>query len=99
LPHWLVNVDLLGQSIVVEGKDLHLSVHLGIAAYPTMVKMQNHCSRTPRRAQTGQSSWRALLVLLPEFQRADGEKIELENMLRTALDLEQFILYYQPKSI
>jgi diguanylate cyclase (GGDEF)-like protein len=90
--------DLLGQSIMVDGKDLHLSVHLGIAAYPTDGEDAESLFRNAEAAlKQAKVRGERHSFYSPEFNAQMAEKIELENMLRAALDLEQFILYYQPK--
>ena len=82
----------------IEGKLFNLSPRLGIAIYPgdadnaeTLFKNAESASKQAKLIKSMFSYYS------PELNVRVAEKIELENMLKHALEHNQFVMHYQPK--
>ncbi|MBI3561453.1 MAG: EAL domain-containing protein [Gammaproteobacteria bacterium] len=90
--------DLLDKPMLVEGRELHLSVHMGIAAYPLDGEDAESLFKNAEAAlKQAKANGERHAYYSPEISARMAEKIELERLLRTALDQRQFVLFYQPK--
>ncbi|MEO5933854.1 MAG: EAL domain-containing protein [Duganella sp.] len=90
--------ELIGQPMRVDGDDIHLSVHGGIASYPRdgadAEAVFRHAEAALKQAKAGGER---LSFYSPELNAAMIARLELETMLRRATEQRQFIMYYQPK--
>jgi EAL domain-containing protein (putative c-di-GMP-specific phosphodiesterase class I) len=83
---------------MVEGNELRMSVKTGIALYPAdgsdpLTLMRNAEAALKNAKTTGDR----LLFYEPHLSDRANQALTLENQLKRALELEQFVLYYQPK--
>ncbi|WP_343732896.1 EAL domain-containing protein [Duganella sp.] len=89
---------LVGPAIVLHGRDIHLTVHGGIASYPRdgadADALLRHAEAALRQAKSGGER---LSFYSPEQNAAMVAKLELESLLRRASEQQQFVLHYQPK--
>jgi diguanylate cyclase (GGDEF)-like protein/PAS domain S-box-containing protein len=88
----------LGNAFKVEGNEVRMSVKTGVAIYPTdgadpVMLIRNAEAALKNAKSTGDR----LLFYAPHLSDSAAEAIALENQLRRAIELEQFVLYYQPK--
>nr|WP_315217295.1 EAL domain-containing protein [uncultured Duganella sp.] len=90
--------ELIGQPAQVDGNDIRLSVHGGIASYPRdgadAETVFRHAEAALKQAK---ASGERLSFYSPELNAAMIAKLELETMLRRACEQRQFVMYYQPK--
>jgi diguanylate cyclase (GGDEF)-like protein len=90
--------ELIGQPAQVDGNDIRLSVHGGIASYPRdgadAETVFRHAEAALKQAK---ASGERLSFYSPELNAAMIAKLELETMLRRASEQRQFVMYYQPK--
>ena len=90
--------ELIGQAIEVDGNDIHLTVHGGIASYPRdgadAEAVFRHAEAALKQAKAGGER---LSFYSPELNAAMVAKLELESMLRRASEEHQFVLHFQPK--
>ncbi|HEX7981902.1 MAG TPA: EAL domain-containing protein [Duganella sp.] len=90
--------ELIGQPMRVDGNDIHLSVHGGIASYPRdgadAEAVFRHAEAALKQAKAGGER---LSFYSPELNAAMVARLELETMLRRASEQRQFVMYYQPK--
>lgn len=89
----------LKQPFELEGQDVTLTASIGISVFPTdgdsadnLIKQAESAMRHCKR--TGGDSYQ---FFSHEMNDRARRRIEIENELRTALELQQFVLYYQPK--
>jgi diguanylate cyclase (GGDEF)-like protein len=89
---------LVTPAIQLDGNDIHLSVHAGVASYPRdgadAEAVFRHAEAALRQAKSGGAR---LSFYSPEMNAAMEAKLELESMLRRACEQQQFVLHYQPK--
>jgi diguanylate cyclase (GGDEF)-like protein/PAS domain S-box-containing protein len=88
----------LGTPFTVEGNEVRMSAKSGIALYPTdgadpVTLMRNAEAALKNAKSTGEQ----LLFYAPHLSDRAAATLALENQLKRALELEQFVLYYQPK--
>jgi diguanylate cyclase len=88
----------LGEPFMVEGNGLRMSAKTGIALYPAdgndpVTLMRNAEAALKNAKTTGDR----LLFYEPHLSDRANQALTLENQLKRALELEQFVLYYQPK--
>ncbi|USX16769.1 EAL domain-containing protein [Oxalobacteraceae bacterium OTU3CAMAD1] len=90
--------ELIGQPAQVDGNDIRLSVHGGIASYPRdgadAETVFRHAEAALKQAK---ASGERLSFYSPQLNAAMIAKLELETMLRRASEQRQFVMYYQPK--
>ncbi|MFI4940229.1 MAG: EAL domain-containing protein [Burkholderiales bacterium] len=91
-------IGLFNEPFVIDGKSLHVSACLGVAMYPTDADSAESLFRNAEAAlkQTKLAKVRYSFYS-PAFNARLAEKIELENILKSALKDKQFVLHYQPK--
>jgi diguanylate cyclase (GGDEF)-like protein/PAS domain S-box-containing protein len=88
----------LGDPFKIEGNEVRMSVKNGIAIYPTdgldpVMLIRNAEAALKNAKSTGDR----LLFYAPHLSDSAAEALALENQLRRAIELEQFVLHYQPK--
>jgi diguanylate cyclase (GGDEF)-like protein/PAS domain S-box-containing protein len=88
----------LGEPFRLEDKELRISAKAGIALFPGDGKDADTLFRNAEAAlKRTKLCGDKYLFYSPEFNARVAEKLMLENKLRTALELGQFVLHYQPK--
>ncbi|NVM77889.1 diguanylate cyclase (GGDEF)-like protein [Duganella sp. SG902] len=90
--------ELIGQVIQLDGNEVHLTVHGGIASYPRdgadAEALFRHAEAALKQAKAGGER---LSFYSSEMNANMLAKLELENMLRSACEQRQFVLHFQPK--
>ena len=88
----------LAESIEIRDKTVRLSVRAGIALFPTDGMDSDSLLRNAEAALKDAKIAKApYLFYTAEMNARTAEKLSLENRLRQALELQQFVLHYQPK--
>jgi diguanylate cyclase (GGDEF)-like protein/PAS domain S-box-containing protein len=79
------------------GTELHIATRSGVALFPQDAADADNLFRNAeaalKRAQTGEM----YLFYRQEMTERVAEKLTLENRLRRALEMKEFVLHYQPK--
>nr|WP_279337042.1 EAL domain-containing protein [Solimicrobium silvestre] len=89
---------MLAKPFNIDGKSFTVSPRLGIAIYPTDAENTEALFKNAETALKQAKFTKSLYSYYsPEHNAKIAEKIELENMLKLALDNNQFVMYYQPK--
>jgi diguanylate cyclase (GGDEF)-like protein len=88
----------LGAPFIVEGNEVRMSAKTGIAIFPTdgtdpVMLIKNAEAALKNAKSTGDR----LLFYAPHLSDRAAEALALENQLKRAIELEQFVLFYQPK--
>lgn len=103
-PSELVNaaktlIDQLAVPMVIEGRDFHQTVSIGISTYPadgnnvqTLIK--NADMAMYRAKESGRNSYRFYSA---QMGAGSLERMTLESELRRAIEYNEFVLHYQPK--
>jgi diguanylate cyclase (GGDEF)-like protein len=90
--------DCFAKPYLVAGTELRIAGKAGIALYPLdgndAETLLRHAEAALKRAK---GSVESVLFYAPEMDTRVARALDLESRLRTALELEQFVLYYQPK--
>jgi diguanylate cyclase (GGDEF)-like protein/PAS domain S-box-containing protein len=88
----------LGNPFVVEGNEVRMSAKTGVALYPAdgpdPVTLIRNAEAALRNAK---STGDRLLFYAPYLSERAAEALALENQLKRAIELKQFVLHYQPK--
>ncbi|HXA46615.1 MAG TPA: EAL domain-containing protein [Burkholderiaceae bacterium] len=91
-------VKVLDAPFNVDGKNLDVLARLGVSMYPADASSAESLFKN---AEVSLKQTKSLKVRYsfysPEFSARIAEKMEMENMLKSALEKEQFVLHYQPK--
>jgi diguanylate cyclase (GGDEF)-like protein/PAS domain S-box-containing protein len=88
----------LSKPITLEGQELRISARVGIALFPNDGKDADILFQNAEAAlKKAKVSGDKYLFYAPEFNARVAEKLKTENKLRTALEQNQLVLYYQPK--
>jgi EAL domain-containing protein (putative c-di-GMP-specific phosphodiesterase class I) len=92
-------IDLLGESVQVQGSELFVTASVGIAAFPadgrdadTLIGAAD--AAMYRAKQSGRNAYQFFTAEINQRSRA---RVQLGSELRRALEREEFLLYYQPK--
>jgi diguanylate cyclase (GGDEF)-like protein/PAS domain S-box-containing protein len=85
--------------LLVEGQELFISASIGIAVYPSdgqdaTTLLKNADSAMYRAKAAGRNG---IGTYAPEHGQATMARLELSNLLRRAIDQQQFELHYQPQ--
>ncbi|EHR69416.1 diguanylate cyclase (GGDEF) domain-containing protein [Burkholderiales bacterium JOSHI_001] len=93
-------LDSVRQPLPLDGRTLHISSSLGIALFPRddvdAGSLMRHADMAMYRAkELGRNSWQ---FFNDELNRGIQDRIALDQALRRALDQQEFLLHYQPKS-
>ena len=90
--------DLLDRPFDVEGQEVRIATHAGLAVYPgdgddaeTLIK---HASAALKNAKASDERY---LYYAPRMNAALTARLALEQELQGALDKRQFVLHYQPR--
>ncbi|MES2949870.1 MAG: EAL domain-containing protein [Pseudomonadota bacterium] len=82
----------------LRGTDLRIAGKAGIALYPIDGEDAESLYRNAEAAlKRAKGSAESLMFYAPEMNTRVAEALNLESRLRTALDMDQFVLHYQPK--
>ncbi|HEY8904674.1 MAG TPA: GGDEF domain-containing phosphodiesterase [Rhodoferax sp.] len=82
----------------LRGSDLRIAGKVGIALHPADGDGAEALFRNAEVAlKRAKGSAESLMFYAPAMNTRVTETLNLESRLRTALDLDQFVLYYQPK--
>ncbi len=91
-------VPALGAPMTVAGHVLRPSIRVGIAVYEDdgndPESLLRNAEAAVKKAKLGSERY---LFYTQEMGVAGSEKLYLENLLRQAIDKNEFVLYYQPK--
>lgn len=92
-------LDAMAAPLVIEGQQQSVSVSVGISMYPEDGRslrelMSNADSAMYHAKKMGRAHYQ---FFAPEMNAAAGARLQLEQALRRALELNQFELHYQPK--
>jgi diguanylate cyclase len=90
---------IVSKPIVISGQELHVSMSIGIAFYPTDGKsteeiMKNADMAMYRAKEEGRDNYKFFSI---DMNKAISRKMALENGLRKALKNNEFVLNYQPQ--
>jgi diguanylate cyclase (GGDEF)-like protein/PAS domain S-box-containing protein len=91
--------EALRQPFSLQGHEITVTASIGISVYPTDsldadTLVKNGDTAMYRSKKAGRDTYRFFTA---EMNARAIEKLEQENALRHALDLNEFVLYYQPK--
>ena len=90
--------DCFAKPFELRGSSLRIAGKAGIALYPVDGEDAEALFRNAEAAlKRAKGSAENLLFYAPEMNIRVAEALNLESRLRTALDLNQFVLHYQPK--
>jgi diguanylate cyclase (GGDEF)-like protein len=92
-------IDLLGESVQVQGSELFVTASVGIAAFPADGRDAEALigaadAAMYRAKQSGRNAYQFFTAEINQRSRA---RVQLGSELRRALEREEFLLYYQPK--
>lgn len=92
-------LDQLSEPFEVDGNEFFITASIGISMYPcdggdTEALVKNADTAMYRAKSTGKNRFQ---FYLPEMNERALERMDLERSLRTALDRDEFVLYYQPQ--
>jgi len=89
---------ILAEAFVLDGQELRMTGHLGVALYPgdgdDATALLGSAEIALRNAK---SSGERFMYSSPELNERVARRVTLENRLRAALEREQFALHLQPK--
>src|SRR6266850_2801901 len=89
---------ILEAPFTVEGKELRIATTVGVAVYPADGEDADTLFRNAEAAlEKAKESDERYLFYRPEMNSRVAETLLLENKLRQAIKLDQFVLHYQPK--
>ncbi|MDP3814765.1 EAL domain-containing protein [Pseudomonas sp.] len=84
--------------LALNGGEVHLAAKAGIALYPADGQdAETLFTRAEAALKQAQATGERYLYYAPEINARIAEKLVLESELHTALEAEQFVLYYQPR--
>lgn len=90
--------DCFAKSFPLRGSDLRIAGKAGISLYPADGDDVETLFRNAEAAlKRAKGSAESVMFYAPEMNTRVAETLNLESRLRTALDLDQFVLHYQPK--
>lgn len=88
----------LHTSVTVAGRELTIAFTIGAAVFPGDGADAGTLFRNAEAAlHAAKSAGQRYMFYAPEMNARVAESLHLENRLRRALDLGQFVLHYQPK--
>ncbi|HXA48027.1 MAG TPA: EAL domain-containing protein [Burkholderiaceae bacterium] len=89
---------LLSESFDIDDRSLRIAARLGIAIYPSDADNAESLFKNGEAAlKQAKSTKNRYSFYSRELNARIAEKIELERMLKSALEEDQYLLYYQPK--
>jgi diguanylate cyclase (GGDEF)-like protein len=91
-------IALLGEPLRIDEHLVALSVRLGVALFPSDADLPEQLFRNAEAAlEQSRAEKTRYSFYARELNARMAELVELESMLKTALEQRQFALYYQPK--
>nr|WP_319565206.1 EAL domain-containing protein [uncultured Rhodoferax sp.] len=91
-------IECFAKPFQLRGTDLRIAGKVGIALHPADGDEAETLFRNAEAAlKRAKGSAESLMFYAPAMNTRVTETLNLESRLRTALDLNQFVLYYQPK--
>lgn len=91
-------LDVLQQPVFIDKNKIYLTGSIGISIYPndgqTPIELLRNAGSAMYKAKEEGNSYH---FYKEEMTKLAFEKLGLENYLRRALELEEFIIYYQPQ--
>ena len=92
-------IDAIAEPFVMEGLEFSITCSIGISLFPgdghdTQTLMKNADTAMYRAKQQGGNGFQFYTLAMSD---KNSDRLALENKLRRALKLNQFVLYYQPK--
>jgi diguanylate cyclase (GGDEF)-like protein len=89
---------ILEAPFAVKGKEVRIATTAGVAVFPTDGEDADTLFRNAEAAlKKAKASGERYLFYRPEMNSRVAETLLLENKLRQAIKLNQFVLHYQPK--
>ena len=93
-----LHVEAFQMPFTVEGQELRVSLAVGIAIYPDDGGDAETLFRNAEAAlKKTKASGEPYLFYEPSLNAKMADSLKLENKLRRAIEVEQFVLHYQPK--
>ncbi len=90
--------DCFGAPFVINGQELRIVSRAGVSAYPTDGSTAESLLKNAEAAlKRAKQAKERLVFYAPEMTARVAEALVLETKLRKAIELEQFVLHYQPK--
>jgi diguanylate cyclase (GGDEF)-like protein len=91
----------VGQSIAVDGHELHVEISMGITLFPQDGKdfqtlMRNADTALYRAKAAGRNCWR---FFDESMARHATQRLEIETALRRAIERNEFLLHFQPQCL
>jgi len=87
------------QPVEIDGNELHVGASIGVSIYPDdgidVVSIVTNADAAMYRAKEKQKG--SYCFYTTELTSQALERLQLENQLRKAIKLKQFLLYYQPQ--
>nr|WP_315232591.1 EAL domain-containing protein [uncultured Albidiferax sp.] len=92
-------LDVLGQTVLVDGNELHASASIGISLYPgdgtdVHILMRAADTAMNHAKVRGRGNYE---FFTPALNQAAQQRLALENQLRQALAKGEFVMHYQPQ--
>ena len=89
----------LKEPLTIEGRDLHTTISMGVAIYPSDAEeaetlLRNAAVAMYRTKERGGDNYQLYTAAM---NGAVADPLALESELRRALEREEFVLYYQPQ--
>ncbi len=98
VPRLALEAALLEEPFEIEGREIRLSVSCGAAEHSRdVVSSGILVQRAEAALKSAKESGERYLEYRPEMSRENVRRVVLEHKLRTALEEQQFVLYYQPQ--
>lgn len=90
---------LFGKSFTIGGEELRISATVGAAVYPNdAANQENLVANAEAALRSAKQQNVPLLFYAPEMNAQAAESLRLENRLRRALENQELVLWYQPKT-
>lgn len=87
-----------GVPFVINGQELRIVARAGVSAYPTDGSTAESLLKNAEAAlRNAKRTTERFVFYAPEMNARVAEILALETKLRKAIELEQFVLHYQPK--
>ena len=88
----------VSEPLLISGHELRLTLRCGIAVFPGDARHAEDLFRNAESAlRNAKSSGEQYLFHAPQINARVAEQLHLENRLRVALAVDEFVVHYQPK--
>ena len=86
------------ETLIIEGQELMVSCSIGIAVYPDDADSTSGLLKCADMAMyaTKESGKNSFLFFTEDLNHVAVDRLKIERALRSAIDAEQLLLYYQP---